>query len=58
MNDQHELESAEEKMNAAREALLSYVEQPRTLDPDQYRRLVARVKRAEAEFMQAVSGND
>jgi hypothetical protein len=53
-----QLEAAEAKMNAAKESLLSYVEQRKVLDADQYRRLVARVKKAEAEFIRAVSGDD
>jgi len=57
MSDVGQVEAAEARMNAAREALLSYVEQREGLDPGQYRRLVARVKRAEADFMKAVSGN-
>jgi hypothetical protein len=51
-------EAAEAKMNAAREALLQYVERPGTRDRDEYRRLVARVKKAEAEFMRAQSSFD
>ncbi|MGZ4814122.1 MAG: hypothetical protein ACXVZV_01845 [Terriglobales bacterium] len=50
-----EITVAETKMNAAKNALLRYVEQRKALDGDQYRRLVARVKRAEAEFMRGVS---
>ncbi len=42
-------------MNAAKDGLLKYVETPKTLDRDQHRRLVAELKRAEAEFMRATS---
>lgn len=49
------VEAAEVKMNNAREALLNYVESRNTLDRDRYRRLVAQVKKAEAEFMKAIS---
>ena len=49
------IEAAEAKMNNARDALLNYVESRKTLDGDHYRRLVAQVKRAEAEFMKAIS---
>ena len=49
------VEAAEEKMNNAREALLNYVESRKALDRDHYRRLVAQVKKAEAEFMKATS---
>jgi hypothetical protein len=56
VTDIEEVEAAEARMNSAREALLSYVEQREALDGEQYRRLVARVKKAEAEFMNVVSG--
>lgn len=56
MTDIEELEAAEARMSSAREALLSYVERREALDGEQYRRLVARVKKAEAEFMNVVSG--
>lgn len=55
MSSREEFEAAEARMNAAREALLAYVEQRKALDADEYRRLVARVKKAEAEFLRATS---
>jgi len=51
-----QVEAAEAKMSAAKDALLDYVESRETLDADEYRRLVARVKRAEREFMKTISG--
>ena len=45
---------AEAKMNSARERLLSYVENRSTISGDEYGRLAARVKKAEAEFMRAI----
>lgn len=54
--DREEVEAAELRMNDARDTLLTYVEQQKELDREHYRRLVARVKRAEAEFLRAVSG--
>jgi hypothetical protein len=42
-------------MNAAKDALLKYVESGDSLDHDHYSRLVARVKSAEAEFMKALA---
>jgi hypothetical protein len=50
---------AEAKMNSARERLLSYVEKRSAINGDEYRRLAAKVKKAEAEFMRAMarSGN-
>lgn len=49
------VEAAEAKMNNAKDALLRYVQSRETLDRDHYRRLVAQVKKAEAEFMKAVA---
>jgi len=56
MNNIEEMEGAEARMNSARDALLNYLEQRKEVDGDYYRRLVARVKKAEAEFMNVVSG--
>jgi len=50
-----EVEAAEAKMNAAKDALLQYVERQDAIDRDHHRRLVARVKKAQAEFLQAIS---
>jgi len=55
VTDIDELETAEARMNSTREALLRYVEQREPLDGEQYRRLVARVKKAETEFMRVVA---
>lgn len=55
MSDAEELATAEAKMNDARQALLDYVSQRASLDRDQYRRLVARVKKAQAAFLRASS---
>lgn len=55
MNNIEEMETAEARTNSAREALLNYVEQRKELDGDCYRRLGARVKKAETEFMNVVS---
>lgn len=54
MSNIEDVESAETKMNAAREELLSSIEQSKMIDRDQYRRLVARVKKTEREFMKAI----
>ncbi len=51
-----EVAAAEARMNAAKDELLNYVEGRKALDPHEYRRLVPRVKRAEAEFLKANSG--
>ncbi len=58
MGSPEEVESAEARMNAAKEALLSYVEGAKPIDRDQHRRLLARLKRAEEEFMKAVAQRD
>ncbi len=58
MSKPEEVESAEAKMNAAKEALLSYIETAKPIDRDQHRRLLARVKKAEQEFMRAIAQLD
>lgn len=55
MSNSEEIELAETKMNAAKEALLSYIERGKAIDRDHHRRLLARLKTAEQEFMKAVS---
>ena len=55
MSRMEEVEAAEVKMNNAKDALLSYVESGNTLHQDLYRRLVAQVKKTEAEFLKAIS---
>ena len=44
MNNIEEMETAEARMNSARQALRDYVERRKELDGDCYRRLGARVK--------------
>ncbi len=51
-----DVEATEARMNAAKDELLNYVEERKALDPHEYRRLVPRVKRADAEFLKANSG--
>jgi len=55
MSSLEEVEAAEAKMNNAKDALLNYVESRKTLDRDRYVRLVAQVKKAEAQFLKAIS---
>ena len=55
MSATEQVAAAEARMNAAKDKLLSYVEGRSKLEGDHYRRLVAEVKRAEAEFQRAVS---
>lgn len=55
MSDMEDVEEAETRMNAANEALLDYVQQRKRLEREEYRRLVARVKKTQAEFLRAVA---
>lgn len=55
MMSRHEIAAAEARMNAAKDELLSYVEQRKALDSSEYRRLITNVKRTEAEFLRAIS---
>ena len=56
MSTREEVEAAEAKMNTAKDALMSYIErEEKTIDLDWHRRLVARLKKAETEFLQAIS---
>ena len=50
-----DVETAEARMNSAKDALLRYVEKQGAIDRDQHQRLVARLKKAQAEFLQATS---
>ena len=58
MSTMEEVEAAEAKMNNAKDALLNYVESRKTLDRDHYGRLIAQVKKAEAQFLKAISKLD
>jgi hypothetical protein len=55
MSTMEEVEAAEARMNTAKEALLKYVEARHPIDRDEHRRLVARLKKAQAEFFEAIS---
>jgi hypothetical protein len=55
MSDMEQIEAAEARMNAARDALLNYIERRESLDRDRHRRLLARLKKAEAEFQKVVA---
>ena len=55
MSEIEDVEAAEARMNRAKQALLSYVEQKKSLDRDHYHRLAARVKKAEADFRRIVA---
>lgn len=55
MSNVEDVERAEAKMNAAKEALLSYIEGRKPVDRSDHQRLVARLKQAEQDFMKAMS---
>ena len=55
MSRMEDVEAAEAKMNSAKDALLRYIEKQDAIDRDQHQRLVARLKKAQAEFLQAIS---
>jgi hypothetical protein len=50
-----EVEAAEAKMNAAKDALLKYIEGRESIEQDRHRRLVAQLKKAQADFLKAIS---
>ncbi len=55
MADPEEVAMAEARMAAAKASLLEYVEARQRIDAERYRRLVARVKKTETEFMKALA---
>jgi len=55
MSTMEDVEAAEARMNAAKDALLKYVERRKQLDGDEYRRLVAHLKKAQTAFFDAIS---
>jgi hypothetical protein len=50
-----EVEAAEAKMNEAKDALLKYIERRKSIDRDHHARLLARLQRAQAEFLKVLS---
>jgi hypothetical protein len=55
MSTMEEVEAAEAKMITAKESLLNYIEGRKAIDRDRHRRLVAQLKKAQAEFLKAIS---
>ena len=55
MSSMEEVEAAEARMNAAKDALLNYIESGKAIDRDHHQRLVAQLKKAQAEFLKAIS---
>lgn len=55
MSSMEEVEAAEARMNSAKDALLNYIERRKTIDRDLHQRLIAQLKKAQAEFLRAIS---
>ena len=55
MSDAEEVQAAEGKMIAAKDALLSYIEERKEIDRDRHHRLVRQLKNAQANFLKAIS---
>lgn len=55
VSSMEEVEAAEARMNAAKDALVNYIETGKVIDRDRHRRLVAQLKKAQAEFLRAIS---
>jgi len=55
VSSMQEVEAAEAKMNAAKDALLNYIERREPIDRDLHHRLVAQLQRAQADFLKAIS---
>jgi hypothetical protein len=53
-----EVASAEAKMNEAKNAIFHYIKRPESIDRDLHARLVARLKKAQAEFLKVLSELD
>jgi len=58
MSTIEKVEAAEAKMNAAQDALLRNIEAQASIDREDHRRLQAKLKKAKAEFLQAVFSLD
>lgn len=58
MSNMEEVEAAEARMNAAKDALLNYIEERKAIDHDHHLRLVARLKKAQGDFLKAISELD
>jgi hypothetical protein len=50
-----DVEAAEAQMESAKNTLLRYIESRETIDRDRHQQLVARLKKAQAEFLRAIS---
>jgi hypothetical protein len=55
VSNMEEVEVAEAKMNAAKDALLNYIEGRKAIDRERHRRLLAKLEKAQADFLKAIS---
>ena len=55
MSNPEEVEAAEAKMNAAKDALLNYIEGREVIDRERHRRLLAKLQKAQSDFLKASS---
>jgi hypothetical protein len=55
VSNMEEVKATESKMNAAKDALLRYIEEGKSIDRDRHGRLVGQLKKAQADFLKAIS---
>jgi len=55
MSSPEDVEAAEARMNAAKDELLGYIEGAGAIDRDRHRKLVAQLKKAQEDFLKAIS---
>ena len=55
MSSKEDVEIAEARMNAAKDALLNYIEGRNAIERNEHARLVADLKQAQAEFLRTIS---
>lgn len=58
MSNMEDVEASEARMNEAKHALLEYIERREPIHRDRHARLVARLKKAQAEFLKVLSELD
>jgi hypothetical protein len=55
VSNMEEVEAAESKMIAAKDALLTYIEGREAIDRERHARLVAQLRKTQADFLKAIS---
>ncbi len=55
MSNVEKVVAAEARMNSAKDKLMNYIEGRKTIDRDLHRRLIAQLKKTQAEFLRAIS---